>query len=143
MVHCHDKLYSFDAKSSVLREITKTGVESYAPIYRRGKTNFIGSSTSLNKIKNIEENTNINGCIDSIEFESIKDIEEGVNSSFATKKGLFTSSYNNNDDVSYNKFKIVKSDNNIQKNLLTSNDSYKFQRVIDTRFGLFRWCITD
>ena len=139
----NDKLYSFDAKSSVLREITKTGVESYAPIYRRGKTNFIGSSTSLNKIKNIEENPNINGCIDSIEFESIKDIEEGVNSSFATKKGLFASSYNNDDDVSYDKFKIVKSDNNIQKNLLTSNDSYKFQRVIDTRFGLFRWCITD
>ena len=139
----NDKLYSFDAKSSVLREITKTGVESYAPIYRRGKTNFIGSSTSLNKIKNIEENPNINGCIDSIEFESIEGIEEGVNSSFATKKGLFASSYNNDDDVSYDKFKIVKSDNNIQKNLLTSNDSYKFQRVIDTRFGLFRWCITD
>ena len=139
----NDKLYSFDAKSSVLREIAKTGVESYAPIYRRGKNNFIGSSTSLNKIKNIEENPNINGCIDSIEFESIKDIEEGVNSSFATKKGLFASSYNNDDDVSYDKFKIVKSDNNIQKNLLTSNDSYKFQRVIDTRFGLFRWCITD
>lgn len=139
----NDKLYSFDAKSSVLREITKTGVESYAPIYRRGKTNFIGSSTSLNKIKNIEENPNINGCIDSIEFESIEGIAEGVNSSFATKKGLFASSYNNDDDVSYNKFKIVKSDNNIQKNLLTSNDSYKFQRVIDTRFGLFRWCITD
>ena len=139
----NDKLYSFDAKSSVLREITKTGVESYAPIYRRGKTNFIGSSTSLNKIKNIEENPNINGCIDSIEFESIEGIEEGVNSSFATKKGLFASLYNNDDDVSYDKFKIVKSDNNIQKNLLTSNDSYKFQRVIDTRFGLFRWCITD
>lgn len=139
----NDKLYSFDAKSSVLREITKTGVESYAPIYRKGKTNFIGSSTSLNKIKNIEENLNINGCIDSIEFESIKDIEEGINSSFATKKGLFASSYNNDDDVSYDKFKIVKSDNNIQKNLLTSNDSYKFQRVIDTRFGLFRLCITD
>ena len=139
----NDKLYSFDAKSSVLREITKTGVESYAPIYRRGKTNFIGSSTSLNKIKNIEENPNINDCIDSIEFESIEGIEEGVNSSFATKKGLFASSYNNDDDVSYDKFKIVKFDNNIQKNLLTSNDSYKFQRVIDTRFGLFRWCITD
>ena len=78
-----DKLYSFDAKSSVLREITKTGTVSFNSIFRKGKTNYIGNNSSLNKVKNIIENPNINGCIESIEFETVKDAYDFIKAELA------------------------------------------------------------
>lgn len=128
------KLYSFDAKSSTLREITKTGVtESYGSIFRKGKTNYNGRIDSLNKVKSITENPNINGCIDEIEFEKINDAPRSE-VSFATKKNLMVSVSNN-----VATFHDIKSENNIQKTLLSSNNSYLFTKVKETRVGLFRW----